>query len=298
MTEANPDRETARHSTQFAYISFREHVVLASKHWRLLAVSAVGTFGFLWTMLEAAGFILDVSFKGWPRYLLLCAISVLAGLGALVIRYLNAVPPGFEDENAEIQAIVRLQRPLWEFRLARSLLAQRLNALDRALQNMTTGRVFVEGRKIRGREYMEWLTNRPDNLLRLIDVAKVLLLRDLPEACSSSSGAPADPIKIREAVDRIAVLYRDTLDFEKSGKALEPPKAFQKVHALQAGWSDVIRGALKQVYGFLDSILALDPKADSNLTYEIVFDEPKNVSEFCAEMARLQSSPDDWLDEY
>jgi hypothetical protein len=53
------------------------------------------------------------------------------------------------------------------------------------------------------------------------------------------------------------------------------------------GWTDPIRGGVRQMFQFLDRVLAVDPKTDQEIHFTITFEEPATIQQFNDELGRL-----------
>lgn len=293
------ERSTHSGVFQFSYKTWWDHVRgVFSQPLRLLAVT-VAVFGTLWTIGEASIQFLELNPRGWTSYFILCGFSLVAGLTWQVYRYINICPDGLEATSRRARRIAHLQRPKWEFAFAKILLAERVGPIDRECSDLLSGNVFVYATKPRDfMEYFRWLQSRTDNLLRMLEVAKFLLLQELPSAMRSTAEQHASPERLLAAVESIERFYRETVEFERSSHAIIPPEDWRKLHNLQVGWAEPIRDAVLQMFRFLQQMTELDPTKESNVQFTIEFKESPHVDEYCNELSRLQSRlpelPENW----
>jgi len=249
---------------------------------------AVAVFGVIMTALGAASYFLDFSLSGWIAFATAVVLAVAVAFARSVHSYVNACPAGLEGESTTSRRIAQIQRPKWECRLARQLLEERLRQLDVELENLLHGRVFVPvERQLDPQDYVAWVRIRPGNALRLADVAKQLLVADFPASLAPTEKGPADPVRIVKIADLIQGLYSDTVRFERAARTVEPPASLSLLHGFQMGWTDPIRGGVRQMFQFLDSVLAVDPKADQEIRFTITFEEPATIQQFNDELGRL-----------
>lgn len=282
---------TFRGEFAFSYRSFRSHLREYFSRPLPIVACAVAVFGVLWTIGEATIQFTDANPRGFTSYLVLIGASVVASLVWAIYQYVHHVPDGFENAAPSAQRIAHLQRPLWEFRLAKSLLAQRLAPFERELQDMQSGRYFVIADKPESlHAYMRWAGTRTENLFSMLEVAHELILNDFPASLQSTENEPADPKKILNAVERLARFYSETAVFERSSRAVMPSDDLKDLHRLQCGWSDPIRDGVRQLFQFLQRMCECDPHGDNHIKFEIVFDEPENVPRYCDELDRLAVS--------
>ncbi|QDV61092.1 hypothetical protein [Crateriforma conspicua] len=282
---------TFRGEIAFTYRSLRSHLrEYLSRPFPIIAC-AVAVFGVLWTIGEATIQFTDANPRGVSSYLLLVGASIVASLAWTIYEYVHHVPDGFENVFPAAQRIAHLQRPLWEFRLAKSLLAQRLAPYERELRDMESGRYFVIAEKPESLQaYIRWAGARNENLFSMLDVAKELILNDFPASLQSTDTESADPKRILDAVERLGRFYGETVAFERASRAVMPSDDFKELHQLQFGWSDSIRDGVRQLFQFLQRMCECDPHGDNHIKFEIVFDEPDNVSRYCDELDRLGSN--------
>lgn len=238
--------------TQFSYKNTREHIRSCLKYWKSLAVTAVGMFGILWGIAEASAYFLKADLRGWQFFLAAVVVSIAAALGRVVYVYLNACPSGLENESTEARRVAQVQRPLWEFRLARRLLEDKLGELDSELGDLLEGRILVPvTQHLRITDYADWAQSRIATLRRMADVAQRLLITDFPAAVRSQPGQCAKPTAILAVVNQIRDLYAEAVVFERAHRAVEPPEILANAHTLLQGWTEPIRDGIRQVFGFL-----------------------------------------------
>ena len=251
----------------------------------------LGVFAGLWAFSEALISVLDVELDRIPPYAIILAISVVCGIGRAVYAYINACPVGLEAEPAGIRRIAQLQRPRWELRLIYESLQRELGELDTRLDELLEGREYVpivEHPSLI--DYIEWVGERPRNLLRMVEVAKTLLTEDLPGVLAGREDAPPDPQAMLGFTKRVARLYEKTVAFERESRSVLPPDPFQDLHELQKGWTAPIRDGIQQLFAFLDRMLAVDLSAtdpDKPVSFVFEFGEPPHVEEFCAELTQV-----------
>ena len=263
-------------------ILFNKRALLSFFGW-ILAI-----FTVVMTVLGAAAYFLDKSFQGFLSFAIVIAIAIMIAFGRAIHSYITGCPSGLETESRSAQRIAQLQRPKWEFKLARQLLHDRVEMLDIELRNMLNNRTFVPVvQQLDVEGYTAWANMRPANALRMIAVAKQLLIYDFPEALVSTEEKPANPIKMVTVVERIQRLYSDTLEFERASVEIEPPSELAKLHGYAIGWTEPIRSGVHQLFDFLDRAIGLPPRAYQSLEFTILFEEPTNLSRFNTEMEQL-----------
>lgn len=272
----------------FTRKSLLDHVRELVARWRVFSLTALAVFGVLWTGLEAPAYFLRADLRG-ARFYVGAIVASLLCAGFWIIRtYLRDCPPGLEQESARARRIAQVQRSRWEYGLAKQLLQDVLLELDDELAALSEGHVFVLiERKPDLPEYVEWVSLGPTNLLRMIDVAQRLLILDLPTVLGSEDEL-AKPRAIRSVVYRIRDLYKESVVFERSRRAVEPPEGAERLHELQLGWTNPVRDGVRQMFEYFDRILGLESLRDQEVAFTVAMEEPSNLKDFNAELERIQ----------
>jgi hypothetical protein len=270
-----------------------DHAKGVLKRWPLFVGNAVAVFGVIWTLAATGSYFLNADFRGVRFYGVAVAFALVAAGVRTVRAYLNESPPGFEGEPASVRRIAHLQRSGWEFRLARELLQNALADPDDELSALSSGRVFVRvERQLDLQDYIDWVSLAPANLLSMMKVAQNLLVLDFAAALGTPE-LDARPLAISSVVRRIRHLYLESVAFEQSMQAVQPPEGAEKLHELQSGWSEPIRSGVRQLFDFLDRVLAVDKKdKHAQVEFTVVIDSPENIDQFCEELALIQAR---WL---
>lgn len=287
----NDDELTTTNATfAFSYKTAWDHfVAILSGPVQIIAITA-GCFGSIWTIYEASVSSLKLTPNRLIPYLSFLAISIAVSMAWRIYHYVNACPDGLQIVSNTGRRIAHLQRPLWEFRFAKSVLAQLLGPIDRECRDLLDGKVFVLAERPRDfRKYYSWLAGRPDNMLRMLEIAKQLMLIDFPKALTSTEDKTACPKKILDVSFAIQRVYQEAVNYERSSLAILPPEECERLHQLQVGWSQPIRDAILQLFDFLQQICDVDYRKDSHLKYTIDFGECQNVDEYCNELDRLET---------
>lgn len=286
---SHPEVVTNRARITLTYTPIYLHCWLALRHgWRTLTGSFCSVFGVLWMFLGAITHSVGVDYTGLSILGSMAGIALVVAAAFTGYRCSTHIRPGFEGQPPSIQNVVRWKRPRWEYRLALLLLQDRLSRTDRQLRDLADGRRYVGLTQPNDvNSHVDWLRLRPMNLTRMVEVAKQLLVYDLPRALSSSSSGETSPVSIVDCVDAISDLYDETLDFELESRRVLPPEGFEEVHRIQDGWSQTIRDGIRQVTDFLERAIERNPRSGKPLEFTIEFDAPKDVDKFNAELDRL-----------
>lgn len=258
--------------------------------WPIFSITIV-IFGVLWTFSEAIIQFTKSLPLGWRSLLILLASSFTLSLFWNLYKYLNRIPVGFEQVSINSKRIAHLQKSKWEFLLAKSLLEEKIGPLDRELEDLISGKQFVPAMKPESfQSYYYWLGSRSRNMNNMLEVAKILLIDDFPKSLQSSKKKPANPLTILHAVETLARFYRDTIEYERSSRAVLPSEKLSYLHSLQLGWTEPIRAAVRQLFDLLDYICTIDHKTGEQISFVIKFAEIPNIDDFLKEVERLNNS--------
>lgn len=257
--------------------------------WKVLSIYFFALFGIFSGIVQTASFF-------YPEYKLnssyyLIAILIICATSSIVrcsYRYKNTIPEGLENENKKAQEIAFYQKPFWEYKLAHELLNHRINQIDRNLEDILNNRVHIKVVRTLGiLEYVDWIQTRPENLLRLVDVSKQLLISDLVEAIHADENNNVDFKKLVRTADLIRDAYSSAYEYEIEGREIKIPKEFQVIHEIQSGWASVIRDGVRQMLTILNSVANRKRGDFSPLEGRIVFEAPPRIDEFSGELEKI-----------
>ncbi len=277
-------------SRSLTYMPWHEHIKdFFLSQWKPLSIYWVGLFGIFWGLIEALSFFypnLNLSNK------FVLSAGILIGFAASLIRcihmYRNSVPEGLEKEHSKIHKIVFSKKHYWEYALAYELVKSRVHDIDQNLEDVISNRVHIKvTRTMNSEQYSDWLQTRPENLLRIVDVAKQLLIFDLIEAIHADEENEVDYRNLIRVVELIRDAYKSAYEFEVEGREIKIPEGLEVVHEIQAGWASVIRDGFHQMLEVLQSVATREKGDFSPLDKTIVFEVPPRIDEFCEELDKI-----------
>ncbi len=292
MAESEDHVENALTSNIY-YTSNLEHFIeIVKGYWRLTALVSLSVFGAIWTLFESSSYFLRTDLSGPYIYGAIGLFSVISSFIYSWRKYLKETPNGLEKESLKIQKIARIKKPYWEYSLAHALLSEKLSALDERLNNVLEGKEFIKlTKKPKTTEYIEWVILRPINLEKMVEVAKKLLIFDLPSVLQASEEPGVSPTEILKCIERIEKIYQQTCEYEIEAREIEPPENFTKIHEILNGWSVVIRNAINQMINFLEKMSNLkETDISEPIEFQIVFEEPNGVKELEEELAKAEKN--------
>lgn len=279
-------------SRNLTYMPLHTHIEdFVMLQWKRLCIFWIGLFGIFWGVIEALSFFRP-SLNLNSIYVLLAGL--LIGFVASLIRcihlYRNSVPKGLENELSKIHKIAFSQKVYWEYALAYELLRSRIYVIDQNLNDVISNRVHIKvTRTMNVEQYVGWLQMRPENLIRLVDVTKQLLIFDLIEALHADDKNEVYYSHLIRIVELTKDAYKSAYEFEVEGREIKIPKGFEVVHEIQAGWAYVIRDGFHKMLEVLQSVATRDKSDFSPLNKTIFFEEPPRIDEFCEELDKINN---------
>lgn len=275
-----------------SYLRWYDHTVEYIKHFsRLVVIYFFAALLFLWGVLEASAFFfVDRGLNDVAVLIFGACASGVVGVTRTIQEYRSQVPEALERENSSAQDIAISKRPFWEYALARQLLLSRTEEIDKKLEHVLGGRTYVAARKQPdNEEYISWLKCRPENVLRLFEVTKQLLVFDLLPSISNERGKENYFVGLISTVSLVQDVYEKTLEFEIGGREIIPPDGFERIHEIQSGWATPIRDGIHQMLDALAEISERTPKDEGPMHSTLKFSFPESWSEeFSAELARIE----------
>jgi hypothetical protein len=244
-------------------------------------------FGSMWTIFEASASALNLTPDRLIPYFCFLAISVGVSMSWRTYRYINTCPEGLELLSKTACRIAHIQRPKWQFRFAKSVLAQLLGPIDLECRDMLDGKVFVAAERPRDFwHYLTWLQGRAENPLRMAHIGNQLM-GDFVKSLESGEDELVSSARILEASVAIQRFFRASVEFERLSLAILPPEGFERLHELQFGMSQPVREAVTKLFDFLQKVCETDFRDEAQIEYKIEFGEWGNVDAYCAELDRL-----------
>jgi len=277
-------------SRSFTYMPWHEHVKdFFLSQWKLFPIYWVGLFGIFWGLIEASSFF-NPKFNLSKMYVLSTGllVSFIASLIRCIQTYRNTVPGELANEPSKIQKIAFSKKHYWEYALAYELVKSRIHEIDLKLDDVISNRVHIKvTRTMCVEQYSDWLQTRPENLLRIVDVSKQLLIFDLIEAIHADDENEVDYRNLIRVVELIKDAYKSVYEFEVEGREIKIPEGLGVVHEIQAGWASVIRDGFHQMLDILHSVANRKKGDFSPLDKTIVFEKPPRIDEFCNELDKI-----------
>lgn len=290
--ENEADNPINKGSRSLTYMPWHEHIKdFFLSQWKTILIYWIGLFGIFWGIIEALSFFIQkISFSNMYVLFGSLLICFVGSFFRCIHVYLNTVPEGLIGEASRVHKIAFSKKHFWEYALAYELTKSRIEKIDQDLDDVVNNRVYVKVTKTMDVEqYMQWMQTRPENFLRIVDVAKQLLIFDLINAAHADTDDNVDYHNLIRVIELTKDAYRSTYDFEIEGREINIPEGFELVHEIQCEWVSVIRDAFHQMLEILKSTGNRAKSDFSPLEKTIVFESPPRIDEFTKELDRISA---------
>lgn len=273
---------------QFTEVAWYEHVLDFFRCLPRETATFVTVTISLWSITEVLMEVTDnrIPLRDFAIPVLLTAFIVAAHRA--FSKYRSYVPDALVPESAIVQRIYRKQQCGWQFSLAKQMLSERIASVESALTRIANGAEFIEPRRFPIGRYVNWLSDRPDTLRRIVHAVAIQCTAELPKTISRTK-SENQLFDLRLSIDELAKLYAYTERFERECHEVVPPEGFEDVHTMTYGWSNPIREGISKFLDILADLSAIDKNAFKSGTtgagpFKIVFDGPDNISKFCEKL--------------
>ncbi|MPQ76134.1 hypothetical protein [Hydrogenovibrio sp. JE_KL2] len=279
-----------RKQGSLSYLTWYQKLIeFIKQQWKKISLYLLSWFSVLWLTVEVLNFFYPkISLNSHIVLLGILAVSFLVAVVHSFLEYKRHIPLGLENESIQVHKIVRVKKPFWEYALAYELLRERIEFIDQALDDVLNNRVHIKISRVMDiEEYMQWLVTRPENLIKMVEVSKTLLISDLVQAIHPDEGREVNYTDVIRVADLIKDLYTNLYEFEIEGRTIQVPDGFEFVHQIQSGWATVIRDAFHQMLEVLLTVSRRDKGDLSPINGTITFEEPPKIQEYHDELERL-----------
>jgi len=290
--ESEEKLTTNKQTVVLTYTPWYDHIKdFISRYWSTFILYAVGGFAIFWGLIEAASFFLKFEILS-SKFVLLSglAITSFAAISRSVFDYKNATPIGLENEDKIIRQIAIIKKPFWEYDLIFKLLKNQIEKIDKSLDDVINNRVHIKiKRNYDVVEYIKWVSPRPNNILRMIKVAKQLLIFDLLDIKKMGFNHDNNFTHLVKNIELVKNLYKEVYDYEIERREIGVPDSLVVLHDLQSDWVEPIRDGYKQALDILQSLSTRESPSEKAIEATIVFEEPPKMNAFTKEVDRIQS---------
>lgn len=202
----------------------------------------------------------------------------------------------YASESERAQQIA-LERPrFWEYLLTEELLRNKLGQIRRKYDEFRRGLLYRPSKKMRGGEYISWIQGKYTDLLSLINVVEKSFTEELVTAWGAP-GEPGDPIEIKLAVDKIVGGCQGMLEWELDLKSVDPPSVFYRLKELMSGYTLIYFDEVARMPEELSRPFQ-QPNPEGVIQIELVFRAHPNSDEIRAELKRVTSNIQEWIEDY
>lgn len=203
------------------------------------------------------------------------------------------VPDALVGESEAVKSIFRKQKCGWSAALAKRMLEERIQEADAAMERIDKGSEFIAPRHMEYDDYVDWLQTRPELMLRMVRSAALLCTQEVPIALGATKGEDDLPALKREVV-ALAATYESAKNVEIEWHGVVPPDDFLDLHQMVYGWTSPIRNGVRSFIEVLDTLAKVDRRelkkgTASVPSFNIVFEKPDNIDEFCRRLNEHQA---------
>lgn len=291
----NEDGQHAeQHSVSFNSIAWYERVRRVTSYLPeqipLFAAVTASFWGVAEVLSEIAGEVLPLRTLAGPALL----TAFVVALYRAVRSYMDYVPEALISETESCRKIYRGGSLGWQFALANEMLKERIERLNRVLRRIDNGAQFIFPRHLAGAQYLTWLKERPEVLLRLVRSITMQCTLELPEILARTS-KEADLVELRDSVEQLALLYEEAIEFELSVRGVKPLEELTEAHRMMFGWSSPLREGISDFLDILVKISRFDAKrhkeaVDEIPSFSMEFKSIPNIDEFLEAIHSVDAS--------
>lgn len=253
----------------------------------LFAVVTASFWGVAEVLSQIGGQALSLKNLAVPA--LVTALS--ASLYKALQKYRTHVPEPLSSESKASQQIYWKRKSGWQFALALQMLKERTDSFDLALQRIESGAQFTAPHHLNKSQYIDWIKQRPELLIRLTRSVAVHCTIEIPSVLAN----PNDKdflVKLKDSVAQLSDLYERTVEYELSSHAVCPPDILVHANELTFGWAGPIRNGIREFLSILEKLSSFDVKAArlenaEPPAFSIKFSTPPNIPRFTDELQRV-----------
>jgi len=200
----------------------------------------------------------------------------------------------YSNESEKAQRIAREKPKFWEFLLTAELIKSKLADVRRRFDRQKTGLTPVLTRLISGRQFMDWVTIKMQDLVNLTKALDGNMASI--QASWGPPGKPGDVHDLKNSVDDFIGLCYQLVEWEKEVLATTPPESLRRLKETMKGWTEVI---LLELERLPEELLLpfqgdVEPKGQIEIILRV---KSPSFDNYYAEIANLRASnPGDWLD--
>lgn len=182
-----------------------------------------------------------------------------------------------KSEDKEIKKIAFEKKSFWEMHLTAALLRTRMQTIYQKFNEIQNGYVFRKTTRYSVKEFIEWFQNTSADMLRIVDIAKMLYLEEM-EKSWGPPGKPGSIYHIKSFADNIASLCGELLEWEIVLQSIVAPDELQQVPKLMKGWSNLIIDEFTKLPDLLSTSFSEENIAKKvPIEIQLVFEVPPNI---------------------
>jgi hypothetical protein len=249
--------------------------------------SLVALWGVSELVMVAADNRISIQSIAYPVLLVAITVSLYRGIA----KYNSYVPDSLLSAGKTSQSIFRQQRCGWQFALASEMLSDEINRTDKVLYKLRRGVQFLEPMYMKEEEYVDWLREQPELLLRLVRAAAYSCTNELPRILSNTK-SETDIEKLKQGVEGLLSLYKSIETFERRCHQVMPSEKYEDIHTMILDWANPIKDGIHEFAGILAGLSRIDRDAIKlgevpNTTFRIKFANPSNIDDFIVKVDEI-----------
>jgi len=207
--------------------------------------------------------------------------QVRVKLKAFLFESLNDL----NNESTKSKAIA-VEKPLgWEYLLLSQMLEERLEPINRSLNELDKGLIFIKTKISDAAEFKDSNLGLLKDIIKLVSLFAALITDEFKEALEPP-GTPTKILNTKNLADKFETLSKELMSWEYSLLELEPPEPLKKIKEIMVRWPRRIINQLNIIPAELRRVLKLkietngksSEKADINLRITVAQEEVDEIS--------------------
>jgi hypothetical protein len=276
--------DTKEHSLTFSYKTIFEHFLCFIKLLPKQLPKIATLFISIWAISEIILF--EDNNKLHIILVPSIIIVIVMALYDNLQQYLKTSPDILLSESKKARKLFFHQKLGWQYAIAKEMLENRIIELELSLIRIRQNAEYIVPNFISDDDFIIFIKLQPENILRLIEAAKIACVHFLPNAISTmKKGEEIELNFLLKEINNVAMIYSHAINYERSIYAIKPSEEFEAIHELMKGWTDPIRDGINQFINLLEKLSTLKRKDLKNLKntiteVKITFSPPKNIDDF------------------
>ena len=196
-----------------------------------------------------------------------------------------SIPPEFAQESMRAKDLAVDRPPFWEYLLTVEILQSKLERTRRLLADLGRGEVYCPLTSLTHETFSEWFGDAIDDILLLMDVIHSVITNGFARGWGAL-GEPGDPVEILRVCENLASTTHHMAEWAVNFRSVDVPEEMNHLKMLLQDWPQPM---VEQILAIPDRIAApVQRSVTGTIEILVVFEEPENIAEVHAELARLK----------